>query len=255
MLSSHQIPLLIDVLFGQLSIDGAAEKLKYSHHDIKNIASSMVGGHRICPAKDFLYYKDHQSVYRAINQNGATTGENKSLAFLGRTDREINPCYADSYQALDQQVITEQRIIHCNEMVTYPDIGLVDTRAIIFPIFNFNGECEGVFIKANLEYSLQKQSLSTVFKILHGGYLKYMVPQRMTFQVNGEALILSARQIELLSYVCFGFSSKKIAQLMCNSPRTVEKNIARLKTIFSVSSMGALQCVLTENNFFNFNHC
>lgn len=255
MLSSSQVPLFIDALLGRIPIDVAAETLKYSRSDIKKIAAHMLAGNCLRPDKDFLYYKDHQSVYRAINQNGAITGENKSLAFLGKTDREINPCYADSYQALDQQVITEQRIIHCNEMVTYPEIGLVDTRATIFPVLNVNGECEGVLIRANLEYSLQKQSLSTVFKILHSGYLKHMVPQRMTFQVNGQAHILSARQTELLSYVCFGFSNKKIAQLMCNSPRTVENNIARLKTIFSVSSTGALQSVLAENNFFNFNRC
>lgn len=236
---NHQerLKLILDVLMGRRTMKSVVQSSQLSMKEISDSIQQITDNKVVRSEYQILIYKDKDSVYRDHNHNTQKLGSKKYTGkLIGLTDKHINDLeFAEKYIALDQKVITSQKSLSVSEKIFYADFGLVNAVADICPVVNEEGDSIGVFIISYVDLSLKNQSFEFIMNSLYRGLAHHFVKNdQYALKLPNITATLTRREMECVLYVLIGLDTKKIAQHMRLSPRTVDNMIFHLKEKLSL---------------------
>lgn len=238
---NHQerLKLILDVLMSRRTMKSIEQSFRLSKKEISDSIQQITNNKLVCSEYQILIYKDKDSVYRDHNLNARKLGSKKHTDNLvGLTDKHINDSeLAERHMAFDQQVITSQKSLLASDKIFYTDFGLVNAVANICPVVNEEGDSIGVFIISYLDLALKNQSFEFIINSLYRGLAHHFVKNdQYVLKLPNITVTLTRREMECILYVLIGLDTKKIAQHMRLSPRTVDNMISHLKEKLSLLS-------------------
>ena len=236
---NHQerLKLILDILMGRRTMKSVAQSFQLSMKEISNSIQQITDNKVVHSEYQVLIYKDKDSVYRDHNHNAQKLGSKKHIDnLIGLTDKHINNSeLAEKHTAFDQQVITSQKSLLASEKIFYADFGLVNAVADIHPVVNEEGDSIGVFIMGYVDLALKNQSFEFIMNSLYRGLAYHFVKNNQyDLKLSNITVTLTRREMECVLYVLIGLDTKKIAQHMRLSPRTVDNMISHLKEKLSL---------------------
>lgn len=230
------ITAILDILMGRRTIKSVAQSSPLSTANLQNAIQQITGGKTVRPEYQILVYKDKYSVYRDYNKNAQKLGSKiHSDNLIGLTDKQLTPEFAEKYISFDQHAMATRRPFSVSEKIAHSDFGFVNATADICPVLDEQGDAVGVFIISYVDVSLENQPFPFILDSLYRGLAYHFVKNdQYSLKIPNNRVTLTRREMECVLYVMIGLDTKKIAQHMRLSPRTVDNMIAHLKEKLSM---------------------